>query len=533
MDATLKTHHMPLDPKGNPLNPWAIAITVALTTFMEVLDISIANVSLRHIAGDLSAGQDESTWVLTSYMVSNAIVLPMSGWLSNLLGRRKFYLSCVALFTISSLLCGLSPNLPLLILFRTLQGIGGGGLQPSSQAILADTFPPKKRGMAFAVYGITTVLAPAIGPTVGGWITDNFTWRWIFLINVPVGILSVYFCSRLVFDPPHFAEQRKALLGRGFKIDYIGFALLALGFGCLQIMLDKGQEDDWFDSGFIIIMAAVAAVSLVTLPFWEWRQRDPMVDVKLLLKRNFLISNLLIFMLGFVLFASTVLLPIFLQTLMGYSATDAGFVLSPGGVTVLFFMPLIGYMVGRFDVRHMITFGILCNVTSLYLLAHVNLQTDYWTLATLRVIQGVGLGFLFIPINTAAFDQMPMVKSSNASSLINLFRNLGGSVGISLVQTWLTRGTQQHQVDLVAQITPESTRTQSILNDLANRFFSNGSFSTDAILQSKGALYGIVQQQASLLSFMDDFRRLSLMFLVFIPVVYILKAPGKKGQVKS
>lgn len=518
---------VPRDQNGVALNPWLIAVTVALTTFMEVLDISIANVSLRHIAGDLSAGQDESTWVLTSYLVSNAIVLPISGWLSSLLGRRRFYMICVALFTVSSLLCGLAPNLGMLIVFRTLQGFGGGGLQPSSQAILADTFPPAKRGMAFAVYGITTVMAPAIGPTIGGWITDTFTWRWIFLINVPVGILSIYLTSRLVFDPPHFAEQRRELKARGFRIDYIGFALLTLGFGCLQIVLDKGQQEDWFESQFIVALTAVSVVALIILPFWELRQRDPMVDVRLLAQRNFLVSNVLIFMLGFVLFSSTVLLPLFVQTLLGYSATDAGMVLSPGGLAVLLFMPLIGMMVNRVDVRHMITFGILSNAIALFLMSRLDLQADYWSIATLRILQGIGLGFLFIPINTAAFAEMPMMKSSNASAIINLFRNLGGSFGISLVQTWLTQGSQRHQADLVAHVSPLSTQTTDILEALTQTITNQGSTLGDAAPKAQATLYAFVQQQSSLLAFLDNFRLLAFLFVAFIPAVYLLKRPRR------
>ncbi|MDE1941990.1 MAG: DHA2 family efflux MFS transporter permease subunit [Betaproteobacteria bacterium] len=523
VETLVHSAHVPRDQNGTALNPWLIAVTVAITTFMEVLDISIANVSLRHIAGDLSAGQDESTWVLTSYLVSNAIVLPISGWLSSLMGRRRFYMLCVALFTASSLLCGLAPNLALLIFFRALQGFGGGGLQPSSQAILADTFPPAKRGMAFAVYGITTVMAPAIGPTIGGWITDTFTWRWIFLINVPVGILSIYLTSRLVFDPPHFAQQRKELKSRGFKIDYFGFALLTLGFGCLQIVLDKGQQEDWFDSQFIVVMTAISVISLVVLPFWELRLRDPMVDVRLLLQRNFLVSNILIFMLGFILFGSTVLLPLFVQNLLGYSATDAGLVLSPGGLTVLLFMPLIGMMVNRVDVRHMITFGILANAVALFFMSRLDLQADYWSIATLRILQGIGLGFLFIPINTAAFAEMPMVKSSNASAIINLFRNLGGSFGISLVQTWLTQGSQKHQADLVAHVSTLSPQTTGLLGQLTQAIAARGSTLGDAVPKAQATLYAFVQQQSSLMAFLDNFRLLAFLFLAFIPAVYVLK----------
>lgn len=512
----------PRNAHGELLNPWAVAVTVAMTTFMEVLDISIANVALRHIAGDLSAGQDEAVWVLTSYMVSNAIILPMSGWLSARFGRRRFYLGSVALFSVSSLLCGLSPNLATLIFFRTLQGIGGGGLQPSSQAILTDSFPPAKRGVAFAVYGITTVLAPAIGPTIGGWITDSFTWRWIFLINVPVGLVSFYFTTRLVFDPPGFGQVQRTLLASGkATIDSIGFMLMALGFGCLQIMLDKGQEDDWFSSPFIVTMGSVALIALVILPFWELRQAAPMVDLRLLKERNFLFSNVLMFLLGFILFGSTVLLPMMVQTLMGYTATQAGLLLSPGGLTVLVAMPFIGMLISKVDVRHMITFGLLCNCIAMFLFSHMNLQTDYWSLATVRMIQGLGFGFLFVPINTAAFALIPQGKSSNASALINLSRNLGGSVGISLVQTWLTQNTQRHQSDLVAHISALSQNFTLWMDRVRNLL--PGSDLSMALLAHT------VEQQASLLAFMDIFRLLSGLTLLFIPLVYAMK-PSIKGK---
>ncbi len=519
----------PHNARGEPLNPWMVAVTVALTTFMEVLDISIANVALRHIAGDLGAGQDEATWVLTSYMVSNAIVLPISGWLSSLLGRRRFYMLCVTLFTASSLLCGLAPNLFMLILFRTLQGIGGGGLQPSSQAILSDTFPPAKRGMAFAVYGLTTVLAPAIGPTVGGWITDSFNWRWIFLINVPVGFISLYFTSRLVFDPPQFTAQRQQQKSRGFTVDYMGFILLTLGFGALQIFLDKGQQEDWFDSHFIVTLAVISGTALALLPWWELRQKDPMVDIRLLRDKNFLFSNILMFLLGFVLFGSTVLLPLLVQTLMGYSAMDAGMLLSPGGIAVLCFMPFIGMMVNRVDVRHMITFGVLANALALFLLSRTDLQADYASLATLRVIQGVGLGFLFVPLNTIAFANIPMAKSSNASAIINLSRNLGGSFGISLMQTWLTQGTQRHQVDLVAHVTAFSSDTQDTLNRLVQALMAQGVTAGEALTKAQAVLLQSVQQQAASLAFLDNFRLLAFLFLAFIPLVYVMKKPVRHG----
>ncbi|MBU6468555.1 MAG: DHA2 family efflux MFS transporter permease subunit [Betaproteobacteria bacterium] len=505
------------------INPWLVAVTVALTTFMEVLDISIANVSLRHIAGDLAAGQDESTWILTSYLVANAIILPMSGWLSNLMGRRRFYLICVMLFTLSSLLCGLAPNLFALIFFRTLQGIGGGGLQPSSQAILSDTFPPHQRGMAFAVYGITTVMAPAIGPTVGGWITDTFSWRWIFLINVPIGIISFYLTRLWVYDPPHFNERRKTLLASRFKIDGLGFVLMALGFGCLQIVLDKGEQEDWFGSHFIVTLAVISALSLLVLPFWELRQKNPMMDFTLLKERNFLLSNILIFMLGFVLFSSTLLLPLFVQILMGYSATDAGLLLSPGGVAVLLFMPLIGYLINKTDVRRLIMIGLFLNIFSLLMFSRLNLQTDYATMALIRIVQGIGLGFLFVPINTAAFAEIPLVKSSNASAMINLSRNLGGSFGIALVQTWLSEGSQKHLTYLVGHLDPYRTLYQDSVKHIEQLITHFGLMSSNLNQTAQQLLFNEAYQQAELLAFLDNFRTLAWLFIAMIPAVFLLK----------
>ncbi|MDE3010282.1 MAG: DHA2 family efflux MFS transporter permease subunit [Pseudomonadota bacterium] len=508
------------------VSPWFIAFVVAMTTFMEVLDISIANVSLRHIAGDLSAGQDESTWVLTSYLVTNAIVLPISGWFAYVVGRRTFYLWCVVVFTVSSLLCGLAPTLPMLILFRTLQGIGGGGLQPISQAILSDSFPPAKRGMAFAVYGITTVLAPAIGPTLGGWITDNFSWRWIFFINVPVGVIAFALSRRLVWDPPHLVQAQQDMRARGFHIDYLGFGLLALGFGCLQVVLDKGQQDDWFESAFIIRMAVVSAVCLFLLPFWELRQRDPMMDLRLLLQRNFLISNLLMFVLGFVLMGSTLLLPLFVQTLLGYSATQAGLVLSPGGVAILFVMPIVGALVTRVDVRALISFGLLIGALALFLFGRIDLAVDYQTVALIRVVQALGLAFLFIPINTAAFAGIPLLKSSSASAIINLSRNLGGSFGIALISSQLVQQQQRHQTYLVAHVGDAVTRPGGSVAETARSLMAQGVPALEAQQQALAHLYAMVQRQASMLSYIDAFHALALLFLLLVPACLLLRRPA-------
>src|SRR5438270_1909394 len=330
------------------INPWVIAVTVTLATFMEVLDTSIANVALPHISGNLSAGADESTWVLTSYLVSNAIVLPLSGWLSSLVGRKRFYMSCVALFTVSSFLCGLAPSLSMLVIFRILQGAGGGGLQPSEQAILNDTFSVEKRGMAFAVYGVAGVVAPTMGPWLGGWITDNFSWRWIFYINVPVGIISPLLTSVLISDPPY---MKRASLKSGFRIDYIGIALISLGLGSMQIILDKGQRDDWLSSSFIRVFFVLMLIGIIAGIFWELRQKEPVVDLKMLKNRNFAIATVAMFFLGFVLYSSTVLIPQFLQELLGYTAERSGLALSPGGAVIMVMMPIVGFLVSKLDTR--------------------------------------------------------------------------------------------------------------------------------------------------------------------------------------
>jgi MFS transporter, DHA2 family, multidrug resistance protein len=506
------------------VNPWIIAITVTLATFMEVLDTSIANVALPHIAGSLSAGQDESTWVLTSYLVSNAIVLPLSGWLSSIVGRKNFYMGCVALFTVSSFLCGLAPNLAVLIVCRVLQGAGGGGLQPSEQAILADTFEPKKRGMAFAVYGIAVVSAPAIGPTLGGWITDNFTWRWIFFINIPVGIISILLTSRLIQDPPYLKRRKLSET----KIDYVGLGFVALGLGALQIVLDKGQRDDWFESHFIVTLSLIAAAALIFVIFWEWTHKDPIIDLHLFRDRTFAVSNFLMFMLGFALLGSTLLLPLFMQTLLGYTAERSGLALMPGGFTIMLLLPLVGFLLSRYSPRWLLVFGLVMLSGSLFHMSGFDLDIDFRTAAMARVFQAAGMAFLFVPINTAAYAFLPRDKNNAASGLMNLARNIGGSVGISLVTTMLDRRTQVHTNDLSHNLSASNPAFQRMLQGAAQAMRSHGASAAFANQQAHALIQATVQRQATMLAYVDDFRLLGITILVMIPLVFLMKK-GKPG----
>ena len=507
------------------VNPWIIALAVTLATFMEVLDTSIANVALPHIAGGLSAGQDESTWVLTSYLVSNAIVLPLSGWLSSVVGRKNFYMGCVALFTISSFMCGLAPNLAVLIICRILQGAGGGGLQPSEQAILADTFPPAKRGMAFAIYGVAVVTAPAIGPTLGGWITDNFTWRWIFFINIPVGILSMLLTSRLIQDPPYFRRRKLAET----HIDFVGLGFVALGLGTLQVVLDKGQRDDWFESNFIVWMTLIAVTSLIFVIFWEWRNKDPIIDLHLFRERTFGISNLLMFMLGFALLGSTLLLPLFMQTLLGYTAQQSGLALMPGGFTIMLLLPLVGFLLSRYSPRWLLVFGLVVLSASLFHMTNFDLNIDFRTTAIARLLQAVGMAFLFVPINTAAYAFLPRDKNNAASGLMNLARNMGGSVGISVVTTMLDRRTQVHLTSFARHLTGSNPALIAMLNGASKAMQAHGASAAGASQQAYVLVQGTVLRQATMLAYIDCFWFLGVSILLMVPAVFLMKKSKPGG----
>ncbi len=514
-------------PPLTDVNPWIIAVVVTMATFMEVLDTSIANVALPHIAGNLSAGTDESTWILTSYLVSNAIVLPLSGWISSIVGRKRFYMSCVAIFTISSFLCGIAPNLGMLIFFRVLQGAGGGGLQPSEQSILADTFPPAKRGMAFAVYGLAVVMAPAIGPTLGGWITDNYTWRWIFLVNIPVGIISLLLTSRLIQDPPGTQKKKFSEM----KIDYMGLGFLALGLGTLQVILDKGQRDDWFGSPFIVALTIISVTSIVFTIFWEWNHKDPIIELKLFKDRTFASASLMMFVVGFTLLSSTLLLPQFSQTLLGYTAQRAGEALTPGGFTLVLLMPLVGFLLSRYDPRRLVVFGFLLVSGSLFYMTRFDLSVDFHTLVVARMVQAAGLGFLFVPINTAAYGYLPREKNNAASGLINLARNIGGSVGISVVTTMLARRSQHHLVEFSDHLSAANPNFQRSLQGLAQNLQARGFSPADAMHRAYGLIQANVFRQADMLAYIDNFWMLAVGVLCMTPLVFMMKKPKPGGPV--
>ena len=512
------------EPQWRPkFNPWLIALTVTLASFMEVLDTSIANVALPHIAGSLSASEDESTWVLTSYLVSNAIILPLSGWFSFLIGRKNFYMVCVLVFTLSSLACGLAPTLGILVFCRIIQGIGGGGLQPSEQAILADTFLPRQRGMAFAIYGIAVVTAPAIGPTLGGWITDNFDWRWIFFINIPVGLVSMFLTSFMVQDPPYFVEERKQRRKRGLRVDYWGIIFIAIGLGFLQIILDKGERDDWWASDFIRLCTVLALAGLILAVYWELTNKDPVVDLSLLKDRNFAVSAFLMFMVGVVLLGSTVLIPQYLQLVMGYSATMAGLAISPGGLLVMVMLPFVGLALGRIEARWIIAVGLTITSLALYYMTTFNTQMNFAHAVQARCFQAAGLACLFVPINTVAYAFVPRNKNNAASGLINLARNIGGSVGISLVTTMLARRAQFHQSRLAEST---SALNPAFVHALDSTRRAIGPANPDT---SYALLARQLQQQANTLSYIDCFYALALVFGMLVPLVFLMKKikPGR------
>jgi DHA2 family multidrug resistance protein len=512
------------------VNPWLIGVTVSLAAFLEVLDTSVANVALPYIAGNLGASYDDSTWVLTSYLAANAIVLPVSGWLAEVFGRKRYFILSLIVFTLSSFLCGVSPNLPSLLLFRALQGIGGGGLQPMAQAILNDTFPPEQRGSAFALYGITAVLAPTVGPMLGGWITDNYSWRWIFFIKLPIALLALYMTYALVRDTAGSARQKNG----GIRVDYIGIAFLTIGVAALQVVLDKGQEDDWFGSQFILALAITAAVCLCALVIWEWYRRDPIIDVRMFKSFNFAAANLMMFMMGVMLFSTLVLIPEFLQTLLGYTAELAGLVLSASGLILLAMMPIVGRLTTKVQARFLIATGWLCLAVGLFYSSYrLDLFISFKFAMWLRCAQVVGIGFLFVPITAAGYIGVPAEKGNSVSGMVNFMRNIGSSIGTSIVTTMIARRSQYHQQILVGHLTPDAPAFRGAIHGLSRSIEHSGLESVDARNQAVARVYGLVNQQAHTLSFMDTFWVLGVLCAIMFVLAFFLKKndPGAAGDI--
>jgi DHA2 family multidrug resistance protein len=502
-------------------NPLLVSLAVSLAAFMEVLDTTIANVSLSSISGSLGASSEESTWVLTSYLVSNGIVLPLSGWLSALMGRKNFFILCILGFTLTSFLCGISTSLSMLIICRLFQGLAGGGLQPAQQAIIKDSFPPEKLGMAFAITGITTVLAPILGPSLGGYITDNYSWRWIFFINIPVGLLAAFLAKILVVDPPSAQKQKVG------SIDYIGLSLIALGLGALQIVLDKGQQEDWFDSSFILLYSCISAIGLIFAVIWLLKQKNPIVNLKLLTIPSFGMPCLMIFFVGFALYASAVLLPMMVQENYGYNATLSGLLLSPGGVATMFFMPLAGRLVGIIQAKYLVSFGMFITAAGLWASGLITPQTDYTTFVEIRILQVLGLPFLFVPTGTLAFSKIPLAESSNASAIFTLMRNLGGSIGISLATNYLIHSKQIEQSYLVQHMTPSDPGYQSALAHYIDFFTQQGASAAQAALKLGPAkMYQELIHQANILAYCDSYNFIAAILVVL--GILALLMPGNE-----
>lgn len=504
----------------SPVNPWLVAMAVMSATFMEVLDTTVVNVSLPHIAGNLSASTEEATWVLTSYLVANAIVLPATGWLGARFGRKNFLTTCIIIFTLASALCGVAHSLGMLILARVLQGAGGGALQPISQAILLESFPPKRRGVAMAVFGVGVVVAPIIGPTLGGWITDNYSWRWVFYLNLPIGILSVFLVQMMVIDPPYLRHGH-----HGTRIDYIGFGLLALWVGSLQIMLDKGQQEDWLASPLIRVLAASAALGLVAFVAWELCVEHPIVHLRILKNRNFAAGTALMTMVGAVLYGSIALVPLFLQQLMGYSAMQSGLAISPRGLGSLCVMLMVGRLVGLIDARFLILCGFIILGFATMMFGDLTLSMAPRNITLPNIISGAALALLFVPLSTLAVATLPQREMGNATGIYNLMRNLGGSIGIAVVTTMLSRNAQTHQVAIVAHLTPYDPAYQERLASTAQAMapMLGTPAATDA---AQASLYATTLQQASLMAFVDDFRLMAVMCFICIPAILLFKKPG-------
>ena len=508
-------------------NPWSIVAVISIATFMTVLDTSIANVALDHIAGGLSVSYDEATWVTTSFLASTAIIIPISGWLANVIGRKRYYMISVALFTLASFLCGIAPNLTCLILARVLQGAAGGGLAAVEQSMLVDTFPPKQRGMAFAAYGIVVIVGPVVGPVVGGLITDNASWHWCFLINVPVGFLSLFLVNLFVDEPKALIQDRKKLLKRGLKVDFIGFILVALFLGLLEVTLDRGQRDDWFSSPFILTTAIISGLALFFFIPWELTRDDPIVPIAMFGRRNFGIAAVFLLITGVIIFGTTQFIPQLLQQVIGYTATDAGLALTAGGVATLFVMPMTGVLLGRVDARILVGVAFLVQGLALWNMSHLDTQLSFASAAFARMFQSVGLPFLFVPITTIAYVGLKANESNQASALMNVARNLGGTIGISSVQTMLAQRQQFHQAHMVETLNPLNPNYTHYLQQAAHALMDYGQSQASATAQATDMLYSSVGRQAAMLSYVEVFH--TLMWVVFGAIPLLLLMQSDKG----
>ncbi len=497
------------------VNPWMVAVSVMMATFMVVLDSSVAAVALPHIAGNLSASTDESTWVLTSYLVSNAIMLPAAGWIARRIGRKRLLLISIVEFTGASLLCGMALDMPMLIMARVLQGIGGGGMQPLAQSILLESFPPHQHGKAMAMYGMGIVVAPVIGPTLGGWITDSYSWRWIFYINLPVGLLALFLVNTFIEDPPYL---RRVFRG---TIDYLGFGLMAVWLGTLQLVLDKGQEADWFEANWICWVGGVSAIALIGFIYREFSNRDPIVQLRILGDRNFAVGTLITALYGFILYGATAILPLFLQTLLGYPALDSGLAVSPRGIGSILSMFVVGALINYVDGRVLLAFGFALMGYSTIMLSHVNLGISMISVVLPNLINGFASGFIFVPLTTMTMSRLSKEKMGNAAGIYNLMRNIGGSIGIASVTTMLVRGAQVHQNYLAANLTADSVSARGAMQWLQARFSIAGASATTAHQDALGTLYRSIQQQASVLAYGDNFKLLAYLAFVCIPLVLL------------
>ena len=504
------------------LNPWLITISVMLATFMEVLDTTIVTVAVPHIAGSLSSSNDEATWVLTSYLVSNAIILPASGWLAVYFGRKRFLIICIVIFTLSSIVSGAAISLDMLVIARVIQGAGGGALQPISQAILLESFPPEKRGMAMAAFALGVVVAPIAGPTIGGWLTDNYSWRWAFYINLPIGILAMLMIHAFIEDPPYI---RTAKTG---KIDWIGFGFMAISLATLQIILDKGQRDDWFAAAWIRWFATASAVSMIVFIIWELRVREPIVNLKVFLNRNFAVGTLLITAVGLALYSAITLIPLFLQTLMGYTALQSGLAVSTRGAGAMIAMPFVGFLTGRVDFRKLIGTGFLILAVSLWMISDLTLEISIWDIAVPSILTGVGLSMMFVPLATVAMGTLNQKDIGNASGVFNLMRNIGGSVGISYLITFLARHAQTNQAMLISHLTPWSSAYQYRLGEIRS-YFESHLGSGEADRRARHFIYNELRKQSQLLAFVESFQMLVLMSLVCILAAFLLKKVKPRG----